>query len=269
MKDDGLIKRERYLRPDYIPDKLVNREEIEKVRKLLLPVHRKSNPVLIYGETGSGKTVSVKKLLQELGESASVDTVYIDCWEYRTKTAVLVKILIDLGVPVPRKGKPNDVLYEKVERQVRSMNLVVALDDIGLPEIRKGEILHTVAELNGLGMGLILTTRKLSQLSEMDDSLKVRIAPAFVSFRHYTAEEISEIIRDRADKAMDGAVSNESVRRISKISAYYSGNYKLAVALLELSARSADTMGKKSVTADDVDSVSKDLKPIFGDDFIE
>lgn len=117
MKDDRIILEESFLSTDYVPENLASRKnELDQMERFLLPVSRKSNVILVHGPTGTGKTASVRRLLEDIEEDTTAATVYLDCWEYRTKTAILAKILIDLGIPVPRKGKPVDTLYEKVER---------------------------------------------------------------------------------------------------------------------------------------------------------
>lgn len=64
MRDSKLIRKEKYLHPDHIPEQLTDREdEVREIRSLLFPVNRRSNPVLVYGPPGTGKTVTVRKVL--------------------------------------------------------------------------------------------------------------------------------------------------------------------------------------------------------------
>ncbi|MFO7968046.1 MAG: AAA family ATPase [Archaeoglobaceae archaeon] len=266
MRDNRLIRKEKYLHPDHIPENLTDKEdEVREIRSLLLPVNRRSNPLLVYGPPGTGKTVTVRKVLQDMEREASARTVYVDCMEYRTKTAILVKMLIDLGVPVPRKGKPIDVIYEKVERCVRNKNIVLAMDGIGFPEIKRGDILHTLAELSWKGLDLILVTRRLEHLEDMDESTVERLTPVLIHFRHYTSDEIFNILKERADKAFKpGAVPEESLKKIAEIVSTTTSSCTLAFALLYTVSNIAQNRNMDSVTEDLVEEIGNKFNLYLG-----
>lgn len=77
-----IVQDEKYLGPDFVPEELVNRdEEIDRMEKFLLPVHKRSNVLLLYGPSGTGKTTCVKILLQDVQEDTTAETIYLDCWE--------------------------------------------------------------------------------------------------------------------------------------------------------------------------------------------
>ncbi|MFB6198184.1 MAG: AAA family ATPase, partial [Halobacteriaceae archaeon] len=117
--------------------------EIRRIKNHLTPVNRHAQTLLVQGQTGVGKSVVVRKVLQELENDTTAKSVVVDCREYRTKTAILSKILIEMGIPVPRKGKPVDVMYEKVANLVERHNLVVALDGVDYARLEK-EALYTM-----------------------------------------------------------------------------------------------------------------------------
>lgn len=74
------IKSKDPLNLDYIPEEIVDREkEIEQIERFLVPVHSSSSTILVHGPGGTGKTTCVKKILQDLEESTTADTVYVDC----------------------------------------------------------------------------------------------------------------------------------------------------------------------------------------------
>lgn len=261
MRDNKLIRHEKYLHPDHIPEQLTNREdEVREIRSLLLPVNNRSNPILVYGPAGTGKTVTVRKVLQDMERESTARAVYVDCMEYRTKTAILVKVLIDLGVPVPRKGKPIDVIYEKVERCVRNKNIILAVDGIGFPEIKRGDILHTLAELSWKGLDLILITRRLDHLKDMHESTAERLSPIQIHFRHYTSDEIFNILKDRAEKAFEPkTVPDEPLRKIAEVVSTTTSSCTLAFALLYTVSNIAQSRNMGRITEELVEEVSNNF----------
>ncbi len=267
MKNDEIILRESYLSSNHVPENLTNRKnELDQMERFLLPVSERSNVLLVYGPTGSGKTTCVRRLLQDLEDSTTASTVYLDCWEYRTKTAILAKTLIELGVPVPRKGKPVDTLYEKVERLVRKGNLIVALDSFGYPNANVGA-LYTLGELVGKGLSLILVAKDRENLRKMKRQVRSRLVPVTVRFGAYSEEEISDILNERAKKAFrEGSWTEGSIQRIAQAAAESGGDCKLALTLLEISARAAEDEGRGKLTAEVVESVIEELDLTFGGD---
>ncbi len=247
---EKIIHDESKLSPKHVPSELKNREkEMKKIKEEVVPVSKRSRPVMVYGETGTGKTVAVKKLLNELEDETTAHTVYIDCWEYRTKTAILNTTLIDLGIPVPRKGKPVDVLYEKLENQVERKNLVLVLDEFDLQEVKRSDILYTLGELVGKGLNLILITCEKDFLKELDMKVRTRLAPLEVEFTNYNKEELTEILENRTKEALKpNTFPKESILEVSEIASKFRGNCKLALALLEVAARLAERKNKNTVT---------------------
>ena len=64
-----LIKNPNVLRHDYIPERILHRDkQQELVTQSLIPLYRKSIPpnLLVYGKPGTGKTLVIKKVLNQI-----------------------------------------------------------------------------------------------------------------------------------------------------------------------------------------------------------
>src|SRR3989338_9206864 len=99
---------ERILYPEYIPERLPFREkEINSLVYCFDPVLRGRKPLNVFlaGPTGVGKTACVKYVLRELEESFDrAKSIYLNCFEYNSRPAVLSAIANFVGGAIPRRG---------------------------------------------------------------------------------------------------------------------------------------------------------------------
>lgn len=106
-----------------------------------------------------------------------------------------------MGIPVPRKGKPVDVMYEKVTNLMEGHNLVVALDGVDSARLDK-EALYTTGELTGKGLSLVLVANGSSWIEDPDKKIRRRLAPMSIEFEPYSEAQIARILRSRANESL-------------------------------------------------------------------
>jgi len=98
---NSIIKNPNVLRHDYIPERILHRDkQQELVTQSLIPLYKKSIPpnLLVYGKPGTGKTLVVKKVLNQIQNR-------VDKNSYRIKIATtnakdqsnLYNVLVDFG----------------------------------------------------------------------------------------------------------------------------------------------------------------------------
>ena len=107
----SVFRSETYLAASYAPENPVGRDHnIEQIADALRPLARHKTPdnLLVYGPAGTGKTTCVRHILSKLEDETRVKPIYINCWQYNTRPSLLTQLLIELGYPAPRKGKPVD-----------------------------------------------------------------------------------------------------------------------------------------------------------------
>jgi len=119
FKDKGVLQ------ANYSPSTIPHRDiQIESVASILAPTLRgeKVSNLFIYGKTGTGKTLSVQhvtqELLRRLDESGKdyLRVVYINCKLRKvadTEYRILAEMISELGGSVPATGLPTDSVYGK------------------------------------------------------------------------------------------------------------------------------------------------------------
>src|SRR3989344_861454 len=87
LKKESIFLDKKILFPSYTPEEILYREEqLQEVANVLAPALRVEKPsnLFIYGKTGSGKTISVKHILNSMSKVAQQNEIplkyiYINC----------------------------------------------------------------------------------------------------------------------------------------------------------------------------------------------
>jgi cell division control protein 6 len=116
--ESQLFRSETALTTGHTPDQPAGREtKAARIADAVRPLTRRQPPenLLIYGPAGVGKTTFVNHVLANLATETRVTTAAINCWRYNTRSALLTELLIQLGYPAPRKGRPVDTLLATLQ----------------------------------------------------------------------------------------------------------------------------------------------------------
>ena len=119
---EPLFVDKRVLQSNYIPEHIPHRkEEIENVASILAPALRLDKPsnLFCYGKTGSGKTICVKYVMEQMQEIAKkkklkLDFYYLNCKLKRvadTEYRLIAQLARDFGMNIPPTGLPTDEVY--------------------------------------------------------------------------------------------------------------------------------------------------------------
>ena len=112
-----LIKNPNVLRHDYIPERILHRDkQQELVTQSLIPLYKKSIPpnLLVYGKPGTGKTLVIKKVLNQIQNRVDKNSHQIKIATTNAKDqSNLYNVLVDLGRQLGLKSKktPDDILW--------------------------------------------------------------------------------------------------------------------------------------------------------------
>nr|MCS5544304.1 AAA family ATPase [Gammaproteobacteria bacterium] len=112
-----IIKNPNVLRHDYIPERIIHRDkQQELVTQSLIPLYRKSIPpnLLVYGKPGTGKTLVIKKVLNQIQNRVDKNSYKIKITTTNAKDqSNLYNVLVDLGRQLGLKSKktPDDKLW--------------------------------------------------------------------------------------------------------------------------------------------------------------
>ena len=263
------------LEASYIPNELPYREpQTERMASVLVSALRGdvSSNILLHGRRGTGKTTTARYVGHEL-ESAGrrfgsdCEVKYINCKEVDTCHRVLTRLAQLLGrVEVPERGWPTDRVYDAVvDGTELHGRVVVVLDEVDNLVEKSGDgVLYSLSRMNR-----DLDEARVSLISISDDAsftdlvsprVKSSLGEEVVYFPSYTAEQLREVLRPRAEAGfVDGAVGDEVVPACAAFAAMEGGDARCALDLLRCAGETADRSGKEKVRREDVRSARDKL----------
>lgn len=249
--ENTLIADENMLMEEYVPSEMMHRDgQTQEVANALKPatVGRSISNVFLFGETGVGKTSLTRWMFRELEKHGStrVKTVYINCWKRPTSHSILTEILLKLGVFTNLK-QPKNELVDNLEKhcQKNSVSLIIALDEVD--QLNDEEILYTFSRGN---IGLVLISNDAYAFMDTDARIKSSLNLRSVEFPKYSADELSSILKRRAEHALvPGAVDDEL---LSVISHKAKGDARVALDMLKRAALLAEEKGLAKMGIDEV-----------------
>ena len=258
-RERGVLRSESYLTSGHVPEEVVGREaEIERVADVLRPLARRRSPsnLLVYGPAGTGKTTCLKYVTQELEAQVSVKSVYINCWQYNTRPSLLTELLIRLGYPAPRKGKPIDELLSKLREWLdKNRGVAVVLDEFDqLSEqtevVYDFQLLNEEAE-NSVAL-LMISNQNLSRL-DLDPRSRSRLHYDTLQFEPYTVSQLTTILETRVQQAFrPGTVTDAVIESITEQVAEKSSDCRKALQLLLQAGRNAENDNQSEVSVDNL-----------------
>lgn len=252
------------LRPDYVPEFLPHREaQIRKVASILaqgLKGYKPSN-IFIYGLTGTGKTAVTKYVLMRLRRKAQERGApftysYVNCRQSSTPYRVMADIAESLGVRVPFTGLSTAEVYRRIVSRLNKMDAIVVtvLDEVDFLVRRHGDdLLYKLTrineELKSSSVSLVGITNDVKFVESLDPRVKSSLGEEEIVFPPYNAEQLEDILKDRAKEAFNPGVLEEGV--ISLCAAYAArehGDARRALDLLRVAGEIAERRGDSKVT---------------------
>jgi len=257
----GVLRSETYLSPDYLPEEPVGRDtEIKRIADAIRPLTRRKTPenLLVHGPAGVGKTTCIKHVFERLDQETSVKTVYINCWQYNTRPSLLTELLIQLGYPAPRKGKPVDELLSKLQEWLdKNRGFAVAFDEFDQLNERT-EVIYDLQLLNREAennVGTVMMSNQDPRIIELDPRSRSRLNCQTLQFNSYTAVELEQILEERVEQAFrPGAVPDKVIEEIAEKVAEESGDCREALEILLRAGRKADREREKQVSLGKLDA---------------
>jgi cell division control protein 6 len=263
-----VFKSQSVLTSDYQSSEPVSREsQVEDIASALRPLTDRVEPVNIiaYGPAGTGKTTSIDHVADRLADETSVKPVTINCWQYNTRPSLLTELLINLGYPAPRKGKPVDELLTKLEEWAdKSQNLnapkgyAIILDEFDQLD-EKSEVIYDIERLNRQvesKFGVVMVSNQHPSQLRLNARSRSRVQIETVEFTPYTADELTEILQRRAEQAFyPGTVTDDVLETIASSVVQDGGDCRGALHVLRQLGRKAEQNGQTEITGEMVENV--------------
>jgi len=251
-KLNELFKDERFLYPEYVPERLPHRDaEIDALVFALQPVLQGKKPqnVFVYGKSGTGKTATVRFVLNELQQySDRAKGLYVNCFQCNTRHAVLTQIANFLGRPTPRRGIGTDEAYSQLCGALQSAEFlpVVVLDEADqlLHDGEASRLLYDllrVTEQQKKGFGLIFISNLEGFTAMLDARVKSSLAEQVVCFEQYSPQQLKDILKERAQFAFHpNALGNDVINVAAAHAAKFGGDARIAIECLLKAGRLAE-----------------------------
>jgi cell division control protein 6 len=259
-----LFKNKEALRHSYTPDELPHREEeINALATILAPALKGETPsnILIYGKSGTGKTIVSKFICRGLRETGKkygvpISTVYLNCEVTDTQYRVLANLAKHFGENVPFTGWPTDKVYAAFKEAVdeRRQNVIIILDEIDRLVSKGGDrVLYNLTRINSelqrARVSIIGISNNLKFTSYLDTRVQSSLGEEEIIFKPYNAKQLEDILKQRAELAFEPGVLDEYVIPLcAALAAREHGDARRALDLLRVSGEVAERENAEIIT---------------------
>lgn len=256
LSSSGLIQNSSVLRSDYIPERLPFREDqIRSVAEILAPILKNSKPsnLLLYGKTGTGKTVVTHRVLKHLQKAATktskhITLAYCNSRVAGTEYRVLSQLANAIGVDIPFTGLALSEVFTRILKHVNQSqtNVIFTIDEVDFLVKHSGddllyEFTRSNSEIFPASLSLVGISNDLQFKDLLDPRVLSSLSEEEIMFTPYTADELRTILKERSLLAFPpGRVAEAAINLCAALAASEHGDARRAVDLLRVAAEIAE-----------------------------
>lgn len=279
LKAEPLFTKKLSLQTNYTPEDIPHREkQMEEVARILAPALREEKPsnLFIYGKTGTGKTITIKKVCEELRliaekQSIALDIIYVNCKLKKvadTEYRLIAQLARDLGKDIPPTGLPTEEVYKyffnELDRKPRLVMLV--LDEVDQLVQKIGdELLYNLtrmnSELTNSQISLIGISNDTQFTSYLDSRVKSSLSEEELLFPPYNALQLQDILRARCNEAFkEGVVTPGVIEKCAAYAAREHGDARRALELMRVAGELAERAGDTIIALKHLDNAEEKIE---------
>jgi cell division control protein 6 len=255
-----LIENSELLEVGMVPDsdRIVGRdEEIQQIGTYLRPVvvNEAPTPVLVYGKTGTGKSLVVKHVSARAKAEAKrhdrdIAVAYIDCSQHSTEAQAACELAREVnkaaGSPrhIPLKGLGRSHYYTHAWELLSEHfdGGIVILDEID--RLRPDEsgnrdnILMQLSRARESGkinrdLGIVGISNKIDWGDELNQRVRSSLGNEEFIFPPYNANQLRAIMEARADAFKEGVLESSVIPKAAALAAREHGDARKAIRILK------------------------------------
>jgi cell division control protein 6 len=208
----------------------------------------------------------VKFVFREFGDYSGVKTIYINCWDYKTASAIFTKISLDLGVFVQRRGLGKDEILERLIESCNKLEkgLVICLDEVDQLIFEDESALYDLLRLNQYvksPIGLIFISNNPFVFAKAEPRAKSSLNIEELEFRPYSLAEMRDILQERANLAFV-SVENSVVLLAANHAVQNGGDVRIGLECLIKAGRYAEKENSRKVGISHLKAILPTVRPV-------
>jgi len=277
---NGIFNNKSMLQNTYQPEDIPHRsKQIKQIASILAPVLRgeRSSNLFLYGKTGTGKTLSIQYVKEELLKREKKDAEfklrieYLNCKLKKvsdTEYRILAELIKKFGGEVPSTGLPTQAVYDKFIETVDSEKqlIVLILDEIDQTTKKiSNDFLYNLTRLNPelskSQICLVGISNNLTFLDELDPRVKSSLSEEEIVFPPYNALQLQDILTKRAkDVFKEGVVEEGVIAKCAALAAREHGDARRALDLLRIAGELAERDSSKKIYLKHIDEANEKIE---------
>ena len=279
--DKNLIFKDKsLLQSNHKPEEILHRKnQIKQIASILAPVLRgeKTSNLFLYGKTGSGKTLSMQYVQEQLFKRAKENNKYKLRIEYLncklkkisdTEYRILAELIKKMGGNVPDTGLPTQAVYSKFIEIIDSEKqlIVLILDEID-QTVKKisSDFLYNLtrmnSELSKSQICIVGISNDLTFLDQVDPRVKSSLSEEEIVFPPYNALQLKDILNNRAKLAFkDGIVEEGVIEKCAAFAAREHGDARRALDLLRIAGELTERDNSKKIKLKYIDEANEKIE---------
>jgi cell division control protein 6 len=275
-----IFKNKSILQTNYHPEDILHRsEQINQIASILAPILRgeRTSNLFLYGKTGTGKTLSIHVVKNELLKRFKEDSdfklriEYLNCKLKKvsdTEYRILAELIKKLGGSIPATGLPTESVYSKFVEIIDSEKqlIVLILDEID-QTVKKisSDFLYNLTRLNSelskTQICVVGISNNLTFLDEVDPRVRSSLSEEEIVFPPYNALQLQEILNIRAKDAFkENILENGVVAKCAAYAAREHGDARRALDLLRISGELAEREGSNKILLKHIDDANSKIE---------